>query len=346
VKLVAITSKIPKIKPPKLRNKPPEARQEEKKVEQKEKPEEKLTGQVVDIPPSPDDTPPEDAKYLSEYNTRTERETRSRHQARLYENAMNERTTAKRAKLADPKPSERQATALEVGPETKRKPTEKKQGSQATVFELPSVKPREQLALKLDPEFGRLKNQAQRQSLKGNSKRLKLAIGKDDKLSEQGTAPKRAPRIAELVPNVGVLARLSGDPSNDHLEDLEEGEGTFLNSREFKYASFFNRMKRGVSQHWDPLTEYRRRDPTGNIYGYRSRVTVLSVTLAPDGSLKNVEVKESSGIDFLDREAVSAFKRAQPFPNPPRGLIQEGIIEFPFGFHVDFSRRSGLRLPF
>ena len=67
--------------------------------------------------------------------------------------------------------------------------------------------------------------------------------------------------------------------------------------------------------------------------------------LDDEGNLQNVDVKESSGIDFLDREAMSAFRRAQPFPNPPRGLVEEGQIEFPFGFHVDFSRR-GLRLPF
>jgi TonB family protein len=104
-------------------------------------------------------------------------------------------------------------------------------------------------------------------------------------------------------------------------------------------------MKRGVSKHWNPITEYRRRDPTGNIYGHRSRVTVLTVRLDIEGNLTEVDVTTSSGIDFLDREAVSAFRRAQPFPNPPSGLIENEQIEFPFGFHVDFSRR-GLRLPF
>ena len=77
-------------------------------------------------------------------------------------------------------------------------------------------------------------------------------------------------------------------------------------------------------------------------------MTVLQVALQPDGSLKSVEVSRSSGVDFLDVEAVAAFRRAGPFPNPPRGLVDgdTGLIDFPFGFHIEFSRRSRLRLPF
>jgi TonB family protein len=316
----------------------------EKKQKKKEEPEE-LTGQVVDVPPTPNDTPPDEARFLSEHNTRAKRETRSRHQSKEYGNAMNERTAARLAQMAQPAPLGEKATALEVGPDSDREPIKKKQGKQASAFELPTLQQRDRLALQFDPHLGSHRNQAETERIQGNSRRLKLAMGDEPQLDESGTAPTQAPRVADLVPSVGVLARISGAPANDHLEDLEEGEGTFLNSREFKYASYFNRMKRGVSKHWNPITEYRRRDPTGNIYGYRSRVTVLTVRLDNEGNLTEVDVTTSSGIEFLDREAVSAFRRAQPFPNPPSGLIENGQIEFPFGFHVDFSRR-GLRLPF
>ena len=111
-----------------------------------------------------------------------------------------------------------------------------------------------------------------------------------------------------------------------------------MNSREFKYASFFNRLKRGVSEYWRPMDEYRKRDPTGNIYGYRSRVTVLNITLKADGTVKDAQVARSSGLDFRDHEAIAAFERAAPFPNPPKGLIGPNEeITFPFGFHIDFD---------
>lgn len=304
-----------------------------------EKKEDKLHGQVVDLPPTADNRPPDHADFLSEHNTRTERETRSRHQSPDYNNAMNEPTVTNKEQLATPK-TPRQAAALEVGPEkpnkTRPKATDKQQG----VMEIPRQTARDRLALQIDPSLGSFKNRGQAEKIEGNSDRLKIAPGTAPEKSADapGTAPKKGLTMADLVPPVGVLARISGGPAPDALENVEEGEGTFLNSREFKYASFFNRLKRSVSQHWQPMAEYQRRDPTGNIYGYRARITVLTITLNADGALAHAEIKQSSGVDFLDKEALAAFQRAEPFPNPPKGLIDgTGHIIFPFGFHIDFS---------
>ena len=69
------------------------------------------------------------------------------------------------------------------------------------------------------------------------------------------------------MPSQAVMDKIIGAAPNDHLQDVEEGEGTFLNTREWKYASFFNRVKQSVGMHWDPNAQLRRRDPTGSIYG-------------------------------------------------------------------------------
>ena len=93
-----------------------------------------------------------------------------------------------------------------------------------------------------------------------------------------------------------------------------------------------------MAEHWRPDVEYRRRDPTGNVYGLRDRITVLRVALKPDGSLANVIVEQPCGVDFLDDEAIQSFKNAQPFPNPPRQLIDEsGMIQFRFAFIFEIS---------
>jgi len=43
-------------------------------------------------------------------------------------------------------------------------------------------------------------------------------------------------------------------------------------------------------------------------------------------------------VDFLDDTAMEAFKQAQPFPNPPRQLVQaSGLIDFDFGFYLEIS---------
>ena len=72
---------------------------------------------------------------------------------------------------------------------------------------------------------------------------------------------------------------------------------------------------------------------------------MLRVQLKPDGSLANVALEQPSGVEFLDDEAIEAFKQAQPFPNPPRQLVDEGgVINFRFGFLFELSGAPRMRL--
>ncbi|HEY8146426.1 MAG TPA: energy transducer TonB [Kofleriaceae bacterium] len=142
-----------------------------------------------------------------------------------------------------------------------------------------------------------------------------------------------------LRPSEELLERAVGGGSVDHIEDADEGEFTSLNSRKWKFATFFNRMKRQVAQNWHPDQVYLRRDPNGNIYGTKDRLTVLRVSLNPNGSVAKIYVAKQSGVDFLDDEAVRAFNEAQPFPNPPGGLVdaRSNLITFSFGFHFQIG---------
>lgn len=144
------------------------------------------------------------------------------------------------------------------------------------------------------------------------------------------------PRLA-LTPQ--TLARLAGGGSPDKLDNVDEGDGTFLNTREWKYASYFNRIKQAVSSTWNPRRALDQRDPDRTLYGDRDRFTLLSVTLDNTGALKDVVVKRASGMDFLDKTTVEAFKKAQPFANPPPGIVEpNGEIRFTFGFYLEVSR--------
>ena len=102
-------------------------------------------------------------------------------------------------------------------------------------------------------------------------------------------------------------------------------------------------MKRQVAEHWHPDEVYRQRDPTGAVYGRRNRYTELRIQLKPDGRLSNVALAQPSGLEFLDDEAVEAFKEAEPFPNPPRQLIENGTINFGFGFLFDLNGPPQMR---
>ncbi len=87
----------------------------------------------------------------------------------------------------------------------------------------------------------------------------------------------------------------------------------------------------------------QKRDPDGSLYFQKDRTTILSITLNGQGAVTDIKVARSSGLDFLDRTAIDAFEKAQPFVNPPPGLADaRGDIKFTFGFHVS-TGGSGFR---
>jgi TonB family protein len=161
-----------------------------------------------------------------------------------------------------------------------------------------------------------------------------------------GSRPLMPPGREALSPTQEQIARAVNSGTDDHLRDIDDGDETSLNAKKWKFASFFNRVKAQVREHWRPEEAYHRRDPTGQLYGQKDRYTLLRVQLKPDGSLANVALHTPSGVEFLDDEAVEAFKQAQPFPNPPRALVQgdTGLIDFNFGFFFELSGAPRLKL--
>lgn len=121
---------------------------------------------------------------------------------------------------------------------------------------------------------------------------------------------------------------------HDAIEDIEEGDITALNTAEFKYASFFNRIKRNVAAVWRPLPRLYSEDPLRKKYMFKDRRTLLRITLNNEGFIKKIEISKSSDVWVLDDEAIRAFERCVQFPNPPAGLIKDGHITFYFAFDV------------
>jgi TonB family protein len=153
-----------------------------------------------------------------------------------------------------------------------------------------------------------------------------------------------APRVPDLR-SKEALERVAGGGSVDHVEDVEEGDENAFSTRAWVGASFINRAKRQVAREWQPGRVWLQHDPNGQVYGLKSRVTVLKITLAPDGRLVKAVVVQPSGVDFLDDEAVRAFQAAAPFPNPPDVLRdKEGQISFTFGFYFQIGSPKGWKI--
>jgi protein TonB len=50
--------------------------------------------------------------------------------------------------------------------------------------------------------------------------------------------------------------------------------------------------------------------------GWEGKVTVSFIVVS-DGRVRNIEIKEGSGRDILDKSAVETIRIASPFPAPP-----------------------------
>ena len=293
-----------------------------------ERPEEKPEpppGQVVEVAPGNGEEAP-DARFASESSNRVERETIARNRR------AGEPVTMPRQTVDAPPPElfrEARPQALAKG-----EPGREEGPSGRRRVEIPAQQRRDGIAAPEGrPGDGSLPRQIAADEIPGNSDRLRIELGEGDGEGDGGGSEFAAE--LRLFPSGAVVDRIVGGPAPDHVEGVEEGDSTFLNTREWKYATFFNRVKRSVARTWDPISVLRVRDPTGNIYAWKDRVTLLAVVLREDGSIADMWVERSSGVDFLDREAMAAFERAQPFPNPPRGLMDErGLIQFSFGFYL------------
>jgi TonB family protein len=280
-------------------------------------------GQVVDLGPT-NGQKPKDSRFLSEQDSSVDKETRSRHARRDYERALPTPSTP--GPKAAPPPGqngkgERSAPGLEGPVAGTRAPEEQRKVAAAPPpdgGELPGgPAPREGIAPAPAPTPG----------VSGEGGEQRAGAPGENKLIAPGT-----------------LARIAGGPAPDHLDGVEEGEGTFLNAKGWKYATYFNRIKQAVASAWDPMTPLEARDPDRSMFGYKDRFTLLGVTLDDTGRLKTLVVEQTSGVEFLDRAAMTAFRTAQPFMNPPRGIVDDhGEIKFSFGFFLEVGR-AGLRI--
>jgi TonB family protein len=286
--------------------------EEEKKKEEEEREAIKAPGQVVQLPkPATPMERPRDAKYVAEDDSKVEKETKK--QGRYDDRAaappmlaMRERPTAETTTPPTP-------PGADGSPGASRREQPQPPAPEAPAAPTPAI-PDPDGIHPLQPGLP----QAARDP------------------AEMAGAGRRTPGSMPLTPTQTQLAQAIGGGTQDHLPDVDDGANTALNAKGWKFASFFNRIKRQVAQHWRPAEQYEKRDPTGHIYGSGQWVTMLHILLKPDGSLSGVTVAKPSGLEFLDDEAVEAIKRASPYPNPPTQLVgQDGMIGFKFGFFFD-----------
>jgi protein TonB len=128
--------------------------------------------------------------------------------------------------------------------------------------------------------------------------------------------------------------------TNDYSKDVDKGMETLLNTREFKYYSYYNRIRRQLAQHWEGKVReklskfYREHRAPASLN--EDRITKVIVILNSAGTLVKVQIMSDSGIRDLDDAAIEAFRAAAPFPNPPKGIIEsDGTVKIRWDFVLE-----------
>ncbi len=119
-------------------------------------------------------------------------------------------------------------------------------------------------------------------------------------------------------------AAMTAQARGEYVKGFRDGEQTMLNTREFVFYGYFQRIRQRLDHAW----EKSLRDRLAK-YFYRGRqlasetdyMTQLLVSLDKEGRITRVQVIGVSGTGELDEAAIKAFNDAGPFPNPPTGLV-------------------------
>jgi len=158
----------------------------------------------------------------------------------------------------------------------------------------------------------------------------------DEKLGLKGFKPslnknlilKRAFNMNKTLAAQSQQSSEASGPSqtDDYLEDIEEGDVTLLNTKRFKFFSFYSRVKDQLRSNWNPLI----REEVSFIYATNRSLssldrkkTSLKVTLNKSGYLEEIALLRSSGNKAIDTAAIQAFRLAAPFPNPPTEMLEK-----------------------
>lgn len=125
----------------------------------------------------------------------------------------------------------------------------------------------------------------------------------------------------------------------DYIKDLDPGLETLLSSKEFKFYTYFSRVRTQLNQHWTPKvrTKVSQMYKKGRrIAASDDMITRCLVTLDKSGKLVKVQIIGNSGVIELDEAAVEAFRSAAPFPNPPSGMVDgDGTIKIRWDFILE-----------
>ena len=134
--------------------------------------------------------------------------------------------------------------------------------------------------------------------------------------------PKPPPPLppSQGVPRLRKLPLLSGADLERYARldpGAAESEVVSLDTRDFRYISYFATIKRQIELVWNYPEEAAR----AGIYGE----LMMQFIIRRDGRLENVRLLRSSGSRILDEEAIRAVKIANPYNPFPKRITKKRL---------------------
>ena len=149
---------------------------------------------------------------------------------------------------------------------------------------------------------------------------------------EQAETP--MPSASRLMRQSRDIASLQPQLSREQQLDskLPRRKVISANTKEYEFASYMSAWVGKVERvgNLNYPMELREKKLHGNL--------VLSVGVYPDGSIESIEVKRSSGIDAVDRAAVSIVTLAAPYAPLPDNIREKVDV-----LHITRTWRFGSR---
>lgn len=170
-----------------------------------------------------------------------------------------------------------------------------------------------------------------------------FALATDYKETDEGKADEKNAHRAPASVVSGPRGGKKGDglsATDDYLEGVAVGANTLLNTHQFKYYSFYERVRVLLVERWRTRIRKeieRARMPASDgssKLGLGSKVTKLQVRIGPNGEITGVEKLGISGVESFDKAAETSFYEAAPFPHPPKEMMKDDELVIQWDFVV------------
>ncbi len=129
----------------------------------------------------------------------------------------------------------------------------------------------------------------------------------------------------------------------DDIPEVRAGGFTALNTNQFIFYTFYSRINEQIGNRWVENIQnilYRTPNYILKEWANKDQVTQVEILLTPQGKFVKAIIFHHADNRVIDDAAVSAFRRAAPFTNPPSGLVsRDGYIHLLYSFHVYFRPR-------